>query len=124
MGLPENAQGQLQSDSDSGILVVPVRLGRDNYGLAMVDTAGQTLWIYEINSRGPAYNRLKLLAARSWKYDRLLQQYNTAEPKPEQVRMLLENLGQQRKKQDEGKQQDSDVNAFRVDEPNDSNIAD
>ena len=122
--MPENAQGQLQSDSDSGILVVPVRFGRDNYGLAMVDTAGQTLWIYEINSRGPAYNRLKLLAARSWKYDRLLQQYNTAEPKPEQVRMLLENLGQQRKKQDEGKQQDSDVNAFRVDEPNDSNIAD
>ena len=124
MGLPENAQGQLQSDSESGILVVPVQLGRDSYGLAMVDTAGQTLWIYEINSRGPAYNRLKLLAARNWKYDKLLQQYNTAEPKPEQVRMLLENLGQQKKKQDRSKQQDSDVNSFHADEPNDSNIAD
>ncbi len=121
LGLPKNAQGQLQSDTDSGILVVPVRLGRDSYGLAMVDTLGQTMWIYELNNRGPAHNRLKLLAARSWKYDKLLQQYNTAEPKPEQVRLLLESLGQQQKKHDREKQQDSDVNTLQVAEPNDSN---
>ena len=122
LGLPEKAQGQLQSGEDSGILVVPVRLGRESYGLAMVDTLGQTMWIYELNNRGPAYNRLKLLAARSFRYDRLLQQYNTAEPKPEQVRLLLESLGRQWKKQDREKQQDSDVNTLPVAEPNDRNV--
>ena len=75
-------------------MVVPVQLERDVYGIAMVDTVGQTIWIYQLSNRGPVYNRLKLLAARSWKYDKLLEQYNTAEPKPEQVKALLQNLGQ------------------------------
>jgi len=96
LGSPANAQAELQTSDDGQILVVPIQLERDSYGLAMVDTVGQTLWIYELNSRGPAHNRLKLLAARSWRYDKLLQQYNTAEPKPEQVKILLEDLGKQK----------------------------
>jgi len=96
LGSPANAQAELQTSDDGQILVVPIQLERDSYGLAMVDTVGQTLWIYELNSRGPAHNRLKLLAARSWRYDKLLQQYNTAEPKPEQVKRLLEDLGKQK----------------------------
>lgn len=119
LGSPANAQAELQTGSESGILVIPVQIARDSYGLAMVDTVGQTLWIYELNSRGPAHNRLKLLAARSWRYDRLLQQYNTAEPKPEQVKMLLENLRQQQEKQRKKKQQDSDVSILEIAEPND-----
>jgi len=121
-GSPANAQAQLQSGVESGILVIPVQIERDSYGLAMVDTVGQTLWIYELNSRGPAHNRLRLLAARSWRYDRLLQQYNTDEPKPEQVKMLLESLGQQQKRMDEEKQQDSDINVFEAAEPNSSDL--
>lgn len=94
LSLPAGAQAELQTGSESRILVTPVQIGRDSYGLAMVDTVGQTLWIYELNNRGPAHNRLRLLAARSWQYDRLLKQYNTAEPKPDQVKMILEELGQ------------------------------
>jgi len=74
--------------------VVPIQLGREAYGIAMVDTVGQTLWVYEINSRGPAYNRLRLFAARSWRYDKLLKEYNTADPKPERVKQILETLVQ------------------------------
>lgn len=85
---------QYLPNPENQVMVIPIQLERDLYGIAMVDTVGQTLWIYQINSRGTAYNRLKLLAARSWKYDKLLEQYNTAEPKPEQVRALLRNLGQ------------------------------
>ena len=73
------------------IVVVPVQVGRDAYGLAMVDTVGKTLWIYEINSRAPN-NRLRLLAARDWQYDQLLQEYSAGEPRPQQVRELLEKL--------------------------------
>lgn len=117
-GSPANAQAELQANSNDEILVVPIQIERDKYGLAMVDTVGQTLWIYELNSRGPAHNRLRLFAARNWQYDRLLKQYNTAEPKPEQVRILLEDLGGQMQKQVKEKQQDSDVNTVEVAEPN------
>ncbi len=91
---PTPLHAQYQPNPDNNILVVPIQFERDSYGIAMVDTAGQTIWIYQLSERGPAYSRLKLLAARSWRYDKLLEQYNTAEPKPEQVKALLRNLGQ------------------------------
>jgi hypothetical protein len=120
LGSPASAEAELQTGSNSEILVVPIQIERDKYGLAMVDTVGQTLWIYELNSIGPAHNRLRLLAARSWQYDRLLKQYNTAEPKPEQVRMLLEEeeLGKQPKEQVKEKQKDLDANTVEAAEPN------
>jgi len=117
-GSPASAEAELQAGSDDEILVVPIQIERDRYGLAMVDTVGQTLWIYELNSRGPAHNRLRLFAARSWEYDRQLKQYNTAEPKPEQVRRLLEDLGEQLKEQVVEKQQDLDVNTLEAAKPN------
>ena len=116
---PVSAKAEPQTSEEGKILVIPVQIERDSYGLAMVDTVGQTLWIYEINSRGPAHNRLRLLAARSWRYDRLLQQYNTAEPKPEQIKMLLKNLGQQPTQQNKEKQQDSDMGILKLAEPSD-----
>jgi len=124
LGSPANAQIELQTSTEGGILVIPVQVERDSYGLAMVDTVSQTLWIYELNNRGPAHNRLRLLAARSWRYDRLLQQYNTAEPKPEQVKMLLESLGQQQKKRNNEKQQDSNINILEIAKPNNRDFGD
>jgi len=114
LGSPEDAQARLQTGTESGILVIPVQIGRDSYGLAMVDTVAQSLWLYELNSQGPAHSRLKLLAARSWQYDRLLQQYNTAEPKPEHVKMMLENLGLPQEKQNKKKQRDSDITILEM----------
>lgn len=115
-GSPASAQTELQTGGNSNILVVPIQIERDKYGLAMVDTVGQTLWIYELNNVGPTHSRLRLLAARSWQYDRMLKQYNTAEPKPEQVKRLLEEeqLGKQPKEQVNEKQEGSDVNVAEV----------
>lgn len=123
LGSPTSAQAELQTGTEGGILVIPVQIERDSYGLAMVDTASQTLWLYEINSRGPAHSRLRLLAARSWRYDRLLQQYNTSEPKPEQVKMLLEDLGRQMKEQSKEKQRDLNINILEIVEPNSNNFS-
>jgi len=89
-----NVRAQFSPVAIEGIQVIPLQLGREAYGIAMVDTVGQTLWVYEINSRGPAYNRLRLFAARSWRYDKLLKEYNTADPKPERVKQILETLVQ------------------------------
>jgi hypothetical protein len=112
--LPASAEAESLRD-DSEIVVVPIQIERDKYGLAMVDKTTQTLWIYEINSIGPAHKRLKLLAARSWQYDRMLKQYNTAEPKPEQVRMLLEEeLKKQPKEHVNEKQESPEANAVET----------
>jgi len=105
LGVPASAQVELPASSDGKVLVVPIQIGRDSHGLAMVDTASQTLWIYKVNGEGPADNRLRLLAARSWRYDKLLQRYNTGEPNPEQVKMLLQNLGQLQNRQNRERQE-------------------
>lgn len=76
----------------AAVSVVPIQLGRESYGLAMVDAKSETIWIYEINTRGPAHSRLKLLAARSWHYDKLLEEYNSAQPRPHEVKNIIEQL--------------------------------
>ena len=110
MNQPGRIQASVKDDAEGKIIVIPVQLERDVYGIAMVDTVGEKLWLYKLNYRGPAYSRLQLFAARSWKYDKLLEQYNTAEPKPEQVKIMLETLS--------GKQiRTTDVNIPETTEP-------
>ena len=115
------AQAEFMPGPEGKIMIVPIQIERDIYGIAMVDTASQNIWIYQLSNRGPVCNRLKLLAARSWKYDKLLEQYNTAEPKPEQVKALLNNLGQQFIEQPEEKQVETNEASVKENEPNSSN---
>ena len=86
------AQTPQVNNNAGNIVVVPVQLGRDSYGIAMVDQLEQRIWVYELSGRSGTHNRLRLLAARNFKYDRLLDDYNTGEPKPEQVKKILERL--------------------------------
>ncbi len=86
------AQTPMANNDAGKIVVVPIQLGRNSYGIAMVDRTEERIWIYEVVSRGGTHNRLRLLAARNFKYDRLLDDYNTGEPKPEQVKKILERL--------------------------------
>jgi len=95
MGSKPDEGSDAQANLSGDISVIPVQIERDSYGIVMVDKTKQTIWVYELNSKGPAHNRLRLLAARSWSYDRLLEDLNTAEPRPKQVRMLLESLSEQ-----------------------------
>jgi len=118
-GRVATADVQVGDIVEGRIMVVPMQLGKESYGLAMVDTQSQTLWIYEINSRAVAHNRLRLLAARSWKYDRLLTHYNTAEPKPEQVRALLDRLSRKpqepvKEEKEAEEQEQFDVNNLKL----------
>ena len=81
-----------ESQQPSAVSVVPIQLGRESYGLAMIDAKSENIWVYEINTRGPAHSRLKLIAARSWHYDKLLEEYNSAQPKPREVKNIIEQL--------------------------------
>ena len=78
------------------IFAVPVQLSRETYGLAMFDIAAETVWMYEFSNRGPTQARLRLLAARSFHYDRLLTDYNTA-PRPQEIKEMLDSLSRSQK---------------------------
>jgi hypothetical protein len=88
---------QFKADNSS-IIIVPIQISRENAGIAMIDLNTETLWVYEIASRsstGAAYNKLKLVAARSWKYDKMLESFNTADPSPEQVKKIVTQMVRQ-----------------------------
>jgi hypothetical protein len=69
-----------------GIFAFTGQLSKNTYGVFMVDVDTSTLWCYEVL---PAKPMLKLVAARSWKYDRYLEEFNidpdTAPPIIEQM---------------------------------------
>jgi hypothetical protein len=76
----------------TGVSLVPIQLGRDSYGLAMVDPRSESIWIYEINNKGAAHSRLKLFAARNWHYDKMLEEFNSAQPRPQEVKSMIEQM--------------------------------
>ncbi len=63
------------------------QLDKDKFGLFMMDVDAGTVWVYEYF---PLKRRLKLVCARSFTYDRYLQNYNNDDPTPEQVEALVE----------------------------------
>ena len=86
------AAGEEQVSLGAHVTAVPVQLGRESYGLAMIDPKSESIWIYEVNMKGAPHSRLKLVAARSWHYDKMLEEYNSGEPKPQDVKNIIEQL--------------------------------
>jgi hypothetical protein len=80
----------MRSASTGGVMAFPVQLGREEQGLAMIDTDAGTLWLYQYKLPG---FQLKLLAARSWMYDRYLEEYNCAPLTPSEVAELIDQQG-------------------------------
>jgi len=68
-----------------GIMAFTGQIDKDIYGIMMVDVDAGTLWVYQYRKAG----NLKLLAARSWLYDRYLEEYNTDKPTPSEVAQLV-----------------------------------
>ena len=89
------------------VTTIPVQLSRDTYGLAMVDSKAQTMWVYEFSMRGNAFDRLRLVAARTFEFDRQLTEWNTGSPTPRQVQDLLDTLDKQA--QEKALQQQADI---------------
>ena len=81
------------------VTAVTIQLGRDTYGLAMIDANRQTLWIYEFSARGQTFDQIRLVAARSFEYDRQLTEWNTGSPTPTQVKNIIETIDAQQKQQ-------------------------
>lgn len=91
--------GQLWAGADrptvDSIRVIPLQIGREAQGIIMVDTQTRTLWVYEILNRRTGLEQIRLLAARTWEYDRQLTEWNCADPTPSQIRTVLQGVQQQ-----------------------------
>lgn len=87
----QNAPGGTPMLGARGIYAFTGPITSRSYGLFMLDVDTGTLWCYELE-RSPVdgVNRLKLVAARSWIFDRYLEEFNVAKPTPSEVRGLVQ----------------------------------
>jgi hypothetical protein len=91
------AQNQPQIAGGAGVYVMPGQLSRDMWGAYLLDVDRQTLVAYEYQ---PGIHQLKFVAARTYKYDRDLQNMSTSPP-PEEIRRLVEKEKVMRKQLEE-----------------------
>jgi hypothetical protein len=71
-----------------GIFAFTGPLERDQYGLFMLDVDQGTIWCYAFDNVGGT-SKLRLVAARTWVYDRYLQDFNCAAPDFRTVQKLV-----------------------------------
>ncbi len=71
-----------------GVYAFTGQIGRNRYGLFMLDIEQGTVWCYAIETI-EGVPKLRLIAARTWIYDRYLRDYNSAPPDFRTVRDLV-----------------------------------
>ncbi len=71
-----------------GVYAFTGQLDHNRFGLFMLDIEQGTVWCYEMDSVG-GVRKLRLIAARSWVYDRYLRDFNCAPPDFREVQQLV-----------------------------------
>ena len=71
----------------AGIFIAPAQFSTSTWGVYLMDVDQQTLCAYQYL---PGERQLKLVAARNFRYDRRLGNFNTANPSPMEVKDLSE----------------------------------
>ncbi|MBN2445396.1 MAG: hypothetical protein JXO22_01625 [Phycisphaerae bacterium] len=98
-----------------GIFAFTGQLDRNSYGLFMLDVDHGTLWCYEMMSEGDT-RRLRLVAARTYMYDRYLQDFNCAPPDFRTVQQLVTRQRQMDNQETERGLDDGDVSGNNGDD--------
>ncbi len=86
------ASGQT-SGGAGGIFAFSAQLDNDSYGVFMVDVDTMNIWCYEYLKGGP---KLRFAAARSFMYDRYLENHNCEDLSPSDVKALVEQQREQK----------------------------
>ena len=95
------ALGQpVSSGGARGIFAFSGQLSKGSHGIFMVDVDAMTLWAYEYL---PQKRCLRLAAARTWRYDRYLENHNLCDLPPEVVEQMVEQQRQIRLKSSGGR---------------------
>jgi hypothetical protein len=74
-----------------GIFAFTGQLSKTSYGVFMVDVDTSTMWCYEVDPDKPM---LKFVAARSWKFDRYLEDFNVD---PQTAPAVIEDMVEQQR---------------------------
>src|SRR5438105_414689 len=70
-----------------GLFAFTGQLNQNTFGLWMMDVDAGTVWCYEYN---PIKKKMRLAAARSFVWDRYLEEINQDDPTPAQVKQMLD----------------------------------
>ena len=70
-----------------GLYMMPAQLGPNTWGVYLMDADSQTITVYRA---APDSSRFRLMAARSFRYDRFLEDVNNDTPTPKEVQKLVE----------------------------------
>jgi hypothetical protein len=81
------AQAQQPIAGGAGLFIVPGQFSGNVWGLYLLDVDQQTICAYSVTGSPP---QLKLMCARSFKYDRQLKNYNVGGLSPDEVKDLVE----------------------------------
>jgi hypothetical protein len=89
-----------------GVYALPIQLTPKTYGICMIDVDAGTAWFYEYN---PLSHKLRLASARSWIFDRYLEEYNVEGLAPNEVGELVSKQRSQRQQLQAGSPQAGDM---------------
>ena len=81
-----------------GVFAFSGQLSKGTFGVYLVDVDAMTMWTYEYL---PQKSCLRLAAARTWRYDRYLENHNICDLPPEIVEQMVEDQRQYRRKSSE-----------------------
>ena len=82
------ASAQLTSGASArGITAVAGQVTSDSYGLYLIDTENGTMAVYQWL---PGIRKLRLMAARNYEFDLKLDEYNSDDPSPSEIKQLVE----------------------------------
>jgi len=70
-----------------GLFLMPAQFASNTWGCYIMDVDQQTLCAYQYS---PGERQLRLVAARSFRFDRRLKNFNTDNPSPREVERMLE----------------------------------
>lgn len=87
--LPTSLAQATRSAGARGIFAFTGQISPNAYGVYMVDVDAGTIWCYECVTIG-GVKKLRLVSARSWIFDRYLEDYNGDELSPTEVKELVE----------------------------------
>lgn len=82
-----------------GIFAFTGQLDKNSYGLFMMDVDNRTIWCYQYL---PSTRKLKLVAARSFDYDRYLRDYNNETPSQEEIKGMVDDQRRIAERNDRG----------------------
>jgi hypothetical protein len=82
-------QGQAAIGGGAGVFIVPAQFSDTSYGCYIMDVDAQTVCAYQYYGK-----QLRLVAARNFRWDRRLHQFNSENPTPDDVRRMIERQEQ------------------------------